>query len=76
LTALVAGADGLADIRQLALRAGAYCRPNAFILLEHGYQQAAKVRAILQQAGWQMVESTRDLSGIERVSFGRWQVAR
>jgi release factor glutamine methyltransferase len=70
LTALVSGSDGLDDIRQLALRAGAHCQPNASLLFEHGYQQAAEVRAILSQAGWLAVGSAKDLSGIERVSFG------
>jgi release factor glutamine methyltransferase len=72
LTALVSGVDGLADIRQIARKAGAHCQPNASLLLEHGYQQAAEVRAILSRAGWLAVGSAEDLSGIERVSFGKW----
>jgi len=70
LTALVSGADGLADIRQLVMRATAYCRPNAWLLLEHGYQQAAEVRAMLGQAGWQSVATAKDLNGNERVTLG------
>jgi release factor glutamine methyltransferase len=72
LTALVSGVDGLVGIRQLATRAGAHCQPNASLLLEHGYQQAAEVRAILSQAGWLAVGSAKDLSGIERVSYGKF----
>jgi len=39
-------------------------------LFEHGYDQAAPVRALLQQAGFEGIFSARDLSGIERVSGG------
>lgn len=71
LKALVSGADGLVDIRQLALKATAYCRPNAWFLLEHGYQQASEVRAIFCQAEWQCVATVNDLAGNERVTLGR-----
>jgi release factor glutamine methyltransferase len=37
-------------------------------LIEHGYDQAAAVRALLQKAGWQQAQSWKDLAGIERVS--------
>jgi release factor glutamine methyltransferase len=36
--------------------------------MEHGYDQAQAVRALLQ--GWDQVQSWRDLAGIERASGG------
>jgi release factor glutamine methyltransferase len=45
--------------------------PGAWLLLEHGYDQAASVRALLIAAGYVEVQSWRDLGGIERVSGGR-----
>jgi release factor glutamine methyltransferase len=41
------------------------------LLLEHGYDQAETVRALLQQAGFKAIFSERDLAGIERVSGGQ-----
>jgi release factor glutamine methyltransferase len=41
------------------------------LLIEHGYDQAALVRDLMLSAGFVDVASTRDLSGIERVTAGR-----
>jgi release factor glutamine methyltransferase len=40
------------------------------LLLEHGYDQAVAVRALLAAAGFSGVASWRDTAGIERVSGG------
>lgn len=69
--ALSAGADGLQDIRQIITAASSHLRPGGWLLLEHGFNQAAAVRELLQLAGFVNVQSRRDLSGIERCSGGR-----
>jgi release factor glutamine methyltransferase len=69
-SALVSGADGLDDIRRICAQAKAHLNVNGWLLLEHGYDQAAQVRALLQHSGFAGVFSARDLSGIERVSGG------
>jgi len=69
-TALVSGADGLDDIRCICTQAQAHLRPKGWLIFEHGYDQAAQVRALLQQSGLKEIFSARDLSGIERVSGG------
>jgi len=68
--ALISGTDGLDDIRRICTQAKAHLNPNGWLLLEHGYDQAAQVRALLQQSGFEKIFSARDLSGIERVSGG------
>lgn len=70
-SALVSGADGLDDIRRIVAQAGAHLAKNGWLLLEHGYDQAERVRALLQVAGFTAVFSARDLAGIERCSGGR-----
>ncbi|MBC7378058.1 MAG: peptide chain release factor N(5)-glutamine methyltransferase [Burkholderiaceae bacterium] len=70
--ALVSGADGLNDIRSIIGAAPASLRPGGWLLLEHGYDQAASVRALLAGAGFTDVHSRRDLAGIERCSGGKW----
>jgi release factor glutamine methyltransferase len=71
LSALVAGTDGLDDIRRIVSRAPDYLQPGGWLLLEHGYDQAVQVRRLLQQAGLGEVFSACDLAVIERVSGGR-----
>ena len=73
LQALVSGADGLDDLRQIIVQAGAHLQPGGWLLLEHGYDQATAVRRLLEIAGLQDVQSRKDLHGIERCSGGRTQ---
>ncbi len=69
-SALASGADGLDDIRRICAQAKSHLNANGWLLFEHGYDQAAQVRALLQQAGFIGILSACDLSGIERVSGG------
>jgi len=68
--ALASGMDGLDDIRLISSQAKAHLNPGGWLLLEHGYDQAERVRALMQQSGFTGVFSARDISGIERVSGG------
>lgn len=70
-SALVAGADGLDDIRLIAQQAPQHLDAGGWLLLEHGYDQAAAVRELLVQNGFVEVESRRDLGGHERITLGR-----
>ena len=72
LQALVAGADGLDDIRVIVRQAPDRLAAGGWLLLEHGWDQAPAVRELLQAAGFADVISRRDLAGIERCSGGRW----
>lgn len=69
--ALTDHADGLAALRIIIAGAAAHLHEHAWLLLEHGYDQAAAVRALLIDAGYRDVQSWRDLAGIERTSGGR-----
>jgi release factor glutamine methyltransferase len=69
--ALTDQADGLSALRTIIQGAGAHLAPNGWLLLEHGYDQAAQVRALLDAHGYTEVQSWRDLAGIERASGAR-----
>lgn len=71
-SALVAGADGLDDIRLIIAQAPGYLEAGGWLLLEHGFDQAAAVRELLSARGFSAVESRRDLGGHERISLGRF----
>jgi release factor glutamine methyltransferase len=68
--ALVGGADGLDCIRAIVASAVAHLRPGAWLLFEHGYDQAEACRALLEAHGYREVQSWPDLAGIPRVSGG------
>jgi release factor glutamine methyltransferase len=70
--ALTAGNDGLDDIRTIIDQAKTRLQTGGWLLLEHGYDQAADVRALLEAAGFANVQSRQDLAGIERCSGGQW----
>jgi len=71
LQALASGADGLDDLRRIIAQAPAHLAQGGWLLLEHGYDQAAAVRALLQAAGLTDVQSRCDLNPIERCSGAR-----
>ena len=72
LSALVSGDDGLQDIRRIVAEARDYLRAGGLLIMEHGYNQAESVRALLSAAGYVRVESCLDLAGHERATLGFW----
>ena len=72
ISALVAGADGLDDIRLIVDEAPQHLQPGGWLLLEHGYDQAEAVRELLRGRGFHLTESRRDLGGHQRISLGQW----
>ena len=71
LSALVAGHDGLADIRRIAEGTAGRLRAGGWLLFEHGWQQAPAVQAILQRNGFGEVSTRVDLEGRARCTGGR-----
>lgn len=69
--ALTDHGDGLSDLRTIIDGAPAHLLAGGWLLMEHGYDQAVAVRALLAGTGFTDVQSWRDLAGIERVSGGR-----
>ncbi|WP_175758647.1 peptide chain release factor N(5)-glutamine methyltransferase [Burkholderia ambifaria] len=69
--ALTDDADGLSAIRTIVSGAGAYLKPGGTLWIEHGYDQAEAVRALLVSRGFVAVESLADLAAIERTTGGR-----
>ena len=69
--ALTSGADGLDDLRQIICSAPAHLSPGGWLLLEHGFDQAAAVQRLLTQQGFTAVQSRRDLAGLARCTGGQ-----
>ena len=70
-SALVSGTDGLDDLRLIVSQAPAYLEPGGWLLLEHGYDQGAAVRDLLNTYGFEQIQTRRDLGDHERITFGR-----
>ena len=70
--ALTPEGDGLDDLRRLVAEAPAWLRPEGWLLLEHGFDQAAAVADLLRARGFIDVENRRDLGGQPRATGGRW----
>jgi release factor glutamine methyltransferase len=76
LSALASGADGLDDIRMIVREATQHLKPNGWLLIEHGYDQAHAVQTLLGNQGFVNVQSRPDLAGILRCSGGQWPTVK
>lgn len=72
-TALIADNHGMADIEHIIQQAPNYMMPNAYLMFEHGYDQALAVQQRLREAGFVSIESFQDLGGNERVTIGQYK---
>ncbi len=70
--ALVAAEDGLAALRAIVDTAPQHLKSSAWLLLEHGHQQADAVVRMLRSRGFEAVQTRLDLAGRTRCTGGRW----
>jgi release factor glutamine methyltransferase len=68
-------ADGLDSIRAIVRGALSHLEAGAWLLFEHGHDQARAVRAMLEAAGFVELVSIADLAGIPRVAGGKIQTS-
>ena len=73
--ALTPGGDGLGAIARIVAGARARLADRGTLVVEHGYDQAEAVQALLLGAGFAEVVGARDLAGIPRVVAGRREAA-
>jgi release factor glutamine methyltransferase len=68
--ALVAERGGLSEFEKIVEQASVCLTLGGALFFEHGWQQAAPVRAMLAVGGFSRVETVTDYGGNERVSLG------
>lgn len=73
LSALIAENRGMADIEHIARNARRFLKPGGWLLFEHGYDQGQLSRTLLQQLGYNNVETIQDLGARDRVTLGCWR---
>jgi release factor glutamine methyltransferase len=64
--ALTPGGDGLSVIRRLIKEAPDFLKPGGHLLLEIGFDQHERVRALIDPEVWTLLDIQRDLQGIPR----------
>ena len=69
--ALVASEHGLADLKHIIKHAPPYLHTDAWMIVEHGYDQGIAVGEIFEAAGFCEICTQKDLAGHDRISFGK-----
>ena len=69
--ALAAGPEGMDALQQIARCARIHLHEGGWLIVEHGYDQGAKVRLLLQAGGYVAISSHKDSAGLDRVTLGR-----
>lgn len=68
--ALTDNGDGLDCLRAIVAGAPARLASEGWLMVEHGYDQGAAVRALFAAQGLSQIETQKDLAGNDRVTLG------
>ena len=71
LSALASGLDGLDDIRHIIEHSLLYLKPQGWLMLEHGYNQATQVADLMAETGLIDIVTLQDLGGNNRVTLAK-----
>jgi release factor glutamine methyltransferase len=71
--ALTPEGDGLAALRRIVQDAPEHLLPGAWLLLEHGHDQADAVQALLAARGFVDARTRPDLAGLPRCTGAAWR---
>ena len=74
IDALVSGPMGMKAIQHIIENAKNHLNIDAWLLIEHGYNQAEIVKDLFRKNGYQHVENAKDIHGIYRVTFGQYSI--
>jgi release factor glutamine methyltransferase len=69
--ALASGPDGLDDIRQIVQDCLIYLKPQGWLMLEHGFNQAQAVADLMAEHGLVDITTLKDLGGNDRVAIAK-----
>ena len=71
LQALIADNNGMKDIEVIIKNSHRLLKPNGYLILEHGYDQANKSSTLLSENNYTDVHSVKDLNQNWRVTLGK-----
>lgn len=70
MSALASGEDGLNDIRLICQQAPKHLKPEAMLIIEHGFDQMMELHDIFMHSGYKNIRQYNDLAGNPRLSTG------
>lgn len=71
--ALVAEASGLSNLEQIIQQCKPILKNDAWLLLEHGYDQKQAVANLLLAAGYANIKCKQDYAGVDRLTSAQWR---
>jgi release factor glutamine methyltransferase len=71
MSALASGVDGLDDIRQIVNSCLVHLKPQGWLMLEHGSNQAELVKDLMAETGLVNIVTIKDLGNNDRVTIGK-----
>ncbi len=71
--ALCGGKDGLLHISKIIKDSPLFLKKGGWLILENHYDQSDKVKKLLINSGFELVDTIKDLFGIGRFTIGRYK---
>ena len=71
LSALIADQHGLADIEHIIKQSKSYLKKQAWLVLEHGYDQASEVQALFSKYNYIDIKTIKDYGQKDRMTMAR-----
>ena len=68
--ALIGGAQGHEALQHIIQHSHEYLTHQGCLVLEHGFTQRQQVMDMMQTAGYQHIQCTQDVEGLDRVTLG------
>jgi release factor glutamine methyltransferase len=72
--ALISGPTGMTAIAHIIENAKNHMNQDAWLFIEHGYNQAEIAKNLFEKNGYQHIEHAKDIHGIHRVTFGQYSI--
>jgi len=70
-SALIADNNGLQDYIDIMSSAKPFLKSGAYLLFEHGFEQASAVSLLFESHGYSNISTVKDFSGNDRVTFAQ-----
>lgn len=70
--ALIAKDSGLSHLQEIVKKCGKALKKEAWLLLEHGFDQKQAVANLLDDAGYSNISCAQDLAGVDRLTSAQW----
>jgi release factor glutamine methyltransferase len=74
INALISGPTEMTAIAHIIENAKNHMYRDAWLFIEHGYNQAEIAKDLFEKNGYQHIELAKDIHGIHRVTFGQYSI--